>query len=148
MPKLSFDRHVAYPPERMFALVADLESYPRFVPNCKSMEVQPERGAAGDVRYAKMVLSFGPITQGYTSRVVLDPDKRTIDARASDGPFSHLVSQWRFEPEGQGTCVSFDIDFKISNPLVAAVAEPAFAAKQTEIMDAFVSEASRRYGRI
>jgi coenzyme Q-binding protein COQ10 len=42
--------------------------------------------------------------------------------------------------------VRFDIDFKISNPLVAAVAEPAFAAKQEEIIDAFVAEADRRFG--
>ena len=30
--------------------------------------------------------------------------------------------------------------------LRAAVAEPAFAAKQSEIMDAFMTEADRRYG--
>lgn len=146
MPKLSFDRHVGYPPERMFALVADLRSYPRFVPNCKAMVVNPDRSAGRDVQFAKMTLSFGPVTQGYTSRVTLDAERRTIDARATDGPFSYLVSQWRFEPEGAGTCVRFDIDFKISNPLIAAVAEPAFAAKQTEIMDAFIVEADRRYG--
>jgi len=146
MPKLSFDRHVGYPPERMFALVADLRSYPRFVPNCRAMAVSPDRNAGENVVFARMTLSFGPVTQGYTSRVALDPEQRTIDARATDGPFSYLVSQWRFEPEGSGTCVRFDIDFKISNPLIAAVAEPAFAAKQTEIMDAFIVEADRRYG--
>ena len=31
-------------------------------------------------------------------------------------------------------------------PLFAAVAEPAFAAKQEEIIDAFVAEADRRFG--
>jgi len=131
----------------MFELVADLESYPRFIPNCRSMEVRRDsRAGAADVRFARMTLSFGPITQAYTSRVVLDPTQRTIDARATDGPFSHLVSHWRFELEGGGARIHFDIDFKISNPLIAAVAEPAFAAKQREIMDAFVTEAERRYG--
>ena len=42
--------------------------------------------------------------------------------------------------------VRFDIDFAFSNPLVAAVAEPAFAVKQTEIIDAFLDEADRRFG--
>jgi coenzyme Q-binding protein COQ10 len=146
MPTLNFDRHVAYAPEDMMALVADMKSYPQFIPNCAAMDVQPDRTAKGDVRLARMTLSFGPITQGYTSRVVLDPDQGTIDARATDGPFSHLVSHWQFEPEGSGTRVHFDINFKISNPLIAAVAEPAFAAKQREIMDAFMAEADRRYG--
>ncbi len=70
----------------------------------------------------------------------------TIKAKAVDGPFAYLDSVWSFEPEGMGTRVRFEIDFKISNPLIAAVAEPAFAAKQDEIIQAFVDEANRRYG--
>ncbi len=145
MPTLEFNRHVGHSPEQMFALVADLESYPRFIPNCRAMAVKPDRMANGDVRFATMTLSFGPVTQGYTSRVVFNAGQGTIDARATDGPFSYLVSHWRFAPDDGGTRVHFDIDFKISNPLIAAVAEPAFAAKQREIMDAFMSEADRRY---
>jgi coenzyme Q-binding protein COQ10 len=146
MPRLDFDRHVPYSPDQMMTLVGDMASYPRFIPNCSGMEVRPDRTAAGDVKFAKMTLSFGPITQAYTSRVTTDGAAGTIDAKATDGPFSHLISQWRFEPEAGGTRVHFDIDFKISNPLIAAIAEPAFAAKQREIMDAFIAEADRRYG--
>ena len=146
MPKLQFDRRVAHAPERMFALVGDLDSYPRFVPNCRAMLVKSDPGGNGDVRLARMTLNFGPITQAYTSRVTRDAAAGTIDAKATDGPFSHLASQWRFEPDGSGgTRVHFEIDFRISNPLIAAVAEPAFAAKQREIMDAFITEADRRY---
>ena len=145
MPKLDFERHVAYSPQQMMRLVGDLESYPRFIPNCRSMEVRPDRLAGDNTRFARMTLSFGPITQAYTSRVTLDPAASSIEARATDGPFAHLLSRWRFSPEGAGTRIVFDIDFKISNPLVAAVAEPAFAAKQREIMDAFIAEADRRY---
>ena len=146
MPDLFFDRHVPHLPERMFELVSDLESYPRFLPNVSGMQVKRDSGTAADVRYAKMTLRFGPVTQAYTSRVTIDPGARTIAAEAVDGPFSHLDSKWSFEPEGQGTRVRFDIDFKISNPLIRAVAEPAFAQKQEEIIEAFVAEADRRFG--
>jgi len=109
--------------------------------------VRPDPAAAGrDVRLARMTISFGPITQAYTSRVTLDPVARTIAAKAVDGPFAYLDSLWRFEPEEQGTRVRFEIDFRISNPLIAAVAEPAFAAKQEEIMRAFCDEADKRFG--
>ena len=130
----------------MFDLVDDLESYPRFIPNCKAMEVKRDEGAQGDVRFAKMTIQFGPVTQAYTSRVEADHTGHTIAAKAVDGPFSYLDSKWTFEPEGTGTRIRFDIDFKISNPVIASVAEPAFAAKQDEIMDAFVEEAARRFG--
>ena len=118
MPDLFFERHVPHLIDPMFDLVNDLESYPRFVPNCKDMQVKRDASRAD----------------------------HTITARAVDGPFSYLNSKWTFEPEGSGTRIRFDIDFKISNPMIAAVAEPAFAAKQDEIMDAFVDEAARRYG--
>lgn len=146
MKRLFFERHVPHLPERMYALVADLESYPRFVPNCKAMDVKRDRSTTEDVRFAKMTITFGPVTQSYTSRVISDPTALTITAHAVDGPFSFLDSKWSFEPEGQGTRVRFDIEFKFSNALIAAVAEPAFAAKQDEIMDAFMDEADRRYG--
>lgn len=145
--KRFFERHVPHLPKAMFDIVADLEGYPRFIANCKAMDVRPDPAARGkDVRLAKMTLSFGPITQAYTSRVTVDPEALTIAAKAVDGPFAYLDSVWSFEQEGQGTRVRFEIDFKISNPLIAAVAEPAFAAKQDEIIQAFADEADRRYG--
>ena len=145
--KRFFERHVPHLPRAMFDIVADLARYPEFIANCKAMDVRPDPAARGrDVRLARMTLSFGPITQAYTSRVTVDPEALTIAAKAVDGPFAYLDSIWSFEPEGQGTRVRFEIDFKISNPLIAAVAEPAFAAKQYEIMQAFVDEADQRYG--
>ncbi|MEO6013727.1 MAG: type II toxin-antitoxin system RatA family toxin [Devosia sp.] len=146
MPDLFFERHVQHLPERMFQLVNDLEDYPKFLRYVSDMTVKSDTGAAGDVKFARMTIKFGPVTQAYTSRVEADAKARTITAKAVDGPFSYLDSKWTFEPEGQGTRIRFDIDFKISNPLIAAVAEPAFAAKQEEIMDAFVDEADRRFG--
>lgn len=145
--KRFFERHVPHLPQRMFEIVADLNDYPRFIPNCKAMEVRQDP-AAGDanVLLARMTLFFGPITQAYTSRVTVDPQALTIRAKAVDGPFAYLDSVWSFDQEGMGTRVRFEIDFKISNPFIATVAEPAFAAKQDEIMRAFSDEADRRYG--
>jgi coenzyme Q-binding protein COQ10 len=145
MPDLFYERHTPHLPERMFDLVSDLEAYPRFIPNCKAMEVTVDQHDPA-VHYARMTIKFGPVTQSYTSKVTTDRNALTITAVAVDGPFSYLDSKWSFEQEGQGTRVKFDIDFKFNNPLVAAVAEPAFAAKQDEIMDAFADEADRRFG--
>ncbi|HVY50917.1 MAG TPA: type II toxin-antitoxin system RatA family toxin [Devosia sp.] len=146
MPVLFFERHVPHLVDRMFDLVNDLESYPKFVPNCSAMDVKRDDRAEGDIRYARMTIQFGPVSQAYTSKVVASRADHTITAAAVDGPFAYLDSKWTFEPEGTGTRVRFDIDFKISNPVLAAVAEPAFAAKQEQIMDAFIDEADRRFG--
>lgn len=141
----TFERTVPHAPERMLALVADVEAYPRFIPHCEHMEVRRDADAPESRFDARMHIRFGPIAQAYTSRIVVDYEALTLKARAVDGPFSHLESLWRFTPQEQGCHIRFDIDFKIANPLLRSVAEPAFAAKQEEIMDAFVSEAGRRF---
>lgn len=143
MPELSFERHVPFTPAQMLALVADLDSYPDFVPNCTQMDVRD--GASSDESMARMTIDFGPISQSYTSRVGVDAQDCVVRAEAIDGPFSHLVSQWRFTEEAAGTLVQFEVDFGFSSPLIAAAAGPVFSAKQGEIVDAFMDEAQKRY---
>jgi coenzyme Q-binding protein COQ10 len=146
MPQLSFERHVRQSSAELMSLVSDVRSYPGFVPNCTAMSVRDKPGAKTPIRLATMTARLGPFTQTYTSEVRTDADAGTISVNAIDGPFSHLNSQWRFTPEGEGTMIRFEIDFAFNNPMIAAVAGPAFAAKQAEIMDAFLSEAARRFG--
>ena len=145
MTKLSFERHVPFTPDQMLALVADLNAYPDFVPNCSGMDVRAAPGQGDDIRIARMAVSFGPIEQAYSSRVMVDKDACSVAATAIDGPFSHLDSKWQFDAESAGTLVRFDIDFGFSNPLIAAAAGSVFSAKQEEIVDAFMAEAARRY---
>lgn len=143
MKRIAFTRRVPFAPAQMFALVGDLEAYPDFVPNCTEMTV---RAAPGGMKEARMAIAFGPFSQAYTSRVRLDEAAGTIAASAVDGPFRSLESQWRFSPDGAGTRVDFDVAVEFADPLLAAFAEPAFAAKQEEIVEAFLAEATRRFG--
>lgn len=150
MPKLNFSRTVPFSPNQMLQLVSDLPTYPDFVPNCSAMEVSQEENSSTPGEpvltcQARMHVQFGPISQNYTSRVRIDLKALSVHSRALDGPFSYLDSLWRFSPEGEGTLVELEIDFEIANPLIGAIAEPAFAAKQDEILDAFIAEANRRY---
>lgn len=143
MPKLDFEKEVRFSAGQMFDLVADLQTYPDFIPNCSAMAVTP--GDRPNIKQARMSIRFGPISQSYTSVVTLDGEAHTIAAHAIDGPFSHLDSLWRFTEIPGGTHIHFAIDFAISNPLIRIAAEPAFASKQREILQAFITEAGRRY---
>lgn len=147
MPRYAYERHVAHKPEHLFEVIADTARYPEFLPNVSGMQVQADPRGNGDIHYARMTVSFGPLTQSYTSRVTANRERLVIRAEATDGPFSHLVSVWQFAPEGAGsTKVSFNIDFKFANPLIGAMATTAFADKQVELVDAFMAEVDRRYG--
>src|SRR5689334_8999855 len=77
MPDLFYERHTPHMPERMFDLVSDLAAYPRFIPNCKAMEVKADATDPA-VQYARMTIKFGPVTQSYTSKVTTDREALTI----------------------------------------------------------------------
>lgn len=145
MARYAYERHVPYAPEHLFDVVADTASYANFLPNVSHMLVKPDSQGRPDIHYARMTIAFGPLTQSYTSRVTTDREHRIIRVEATDGPFARLVGVWTFEPEGEGTVVKFNIDFKFSNPLIGLMADTAFADKQVELVDAFMDEAGRRY---
>ncbi|WP_051332180.1 type II toxin-antitoxin system RatA family toxin [Cucumibacter marinus] len=145
MRQIDFAKHLPYTADQMYRMVGDLKAYPDFLPNCSSMEVWSPPGADKDNVHARMGIQFGPVRQAYTSEVTFNPEALTIAASAIDGPFSHLDSLWQFVPAEEGCHVTFDISFAIANPLIAAVAEPAFAAKQEEIIAAFLDRARELY---
>lgn len=143
----SFSRSVKFSADQMLDLVADVETYPQFIPHCDRMDVKRSVANPENDFNARMHIKFGPISQAYNSHITVDDTARTLRAKATDGPFSHLDSLWTFTPKDgeDGTDIKFEIDFGIANPLLRAVAEPAFAAKQDEILDAFIKEAQKRY---
>ncbi len=143
MPELSFERFAPFSTDQMLSLVADIKSYPRFVPNCADTRVRA--GKDKNISFATMSVQLGPIEQTYTSEVIIDKSAKTISVTAIDGPFSHLESEWQFIEQEGGSLIRFDIDFGFSNPLLGKIAEPIFAQKQSEILDAFIEEAKRRF---
>ncbi|RVA65160.1 type II toxin-antitoxin system RatA family toxin, partial [Mesorhizobium sp. M7A.F.Ca.CA.001.08.2.1] len=47
MPKFEATRRVSHTPEQMFALVADVESYPQFLPLCEALTVRSRKERDG-----------------------------------------------------------------------------------------------------
>lgn len=139
MPSHSESRIVPYSADRMYEIVADVEMYPQFLPWCTRLRiVDRERDT---VLRADMEVGFGGIKERYTSRVVLDPESRTIDVAQIDGPFRKLENHWRFTPLGDSCRVDFSIEFEFRNWLLNAVASAAFERVLVKMTDAFEARA-------
>jgi coenzyme Q-binding protein COQ10 len=98
MPKFHTSRIVSHSAGAMFNLVADVESYPKFVPLCSYLKVR-ERSALPDGRevlVADMQVGYKVIRESFTSRVTLDRTKREILVEYISGPFRHLENRWNF----------------------------------------------------
>ncbi|HEX3483962.1 MAG TPA: type II toxin-antitoxin system RatA family toxin [Micropepsaceae bacterium] len=147
MPFHQETRILPYTADQMFAIVADIESYPKFLPWCSRLVVR-KRDKQGAIEFvtAEMSISYHALQQRYVSRVKLDPAARTIEARHVEGPFRRLDTNWRFVPLEKGSEVHFKIDFAFSNPLLSAVANVAFGYVSSRMTEAFVTRAAALYG--
>lgn len=142
MPSHSESRILPYPADLMYAIVADVERYPEFLPWCAGLRVlSRERVDKRDHLLAEMLVGFAALRERYTSRVVLDAAALTVDATQTDGPFRQLESHWRFAPEAEGCRVDFSIVFEFKSRLLDAVAGNAFEHAVLKMADAFEARA-------
>lgn len=147
MPHHSETRILPYSPEDMYALVADVASYPEFLPWCGAARIR-SRQDRGDheVIEADLVISFKLFREKFGSRVTLYPALKRIDTEYLDGPFKYLKSQWTFSPEGDGCKVDFWVDFEFRNALLGAAAGLFFNEAMQRIVRAFETRAAKLYG--
>jgi coenzyme Q-binding protein COQ10 len=147
VPSHSEIRELPYTAEQMYAVVADVERYPEFLPWCQSVRVL-SRGREGgnDVLTAEMMVAYHGVRERYVSRVTLDKAARNIEAVHIQGPFERLTNRWRFEPMKKGSRIHFFIDFAFKNWLLSALAGIAFERTVMRMADAFVERARSLYG--
>lgn len=139
MPAHAESRILPYTAECMFDIVADVESYPRFLPWVVSTCIRRRENER--VLHAEMCVGFASLHECYVSRVTLDPAVRTIDVVQLAGPFQHLENHWRFTPRGEGSLVEFSIAYEFKSILLNVVAGGTFAHVFLKMADAFEARA-------
>src|SRR4029078_801699 len=98
MPTHAEQKVLPYTPEQLFALVADIERYPEFLPWCVGARIRERQP---DLVIADLIIGFRIFRERFTSRVALDAPRR-IDVTFTEGPFRYLTNHWIFEPLPDG----------------------------------------------
>jgi coenzyme Q-binding protein COQ10 len=150
MPQFRTTRRVHHSAENMFALVADVEKYPQFLPLCTGMKVlrREAKEEGVDVLVAKMGVGYRMIHESFTTRVTLDRPNLSILVEYLSGPFSHLENTWKFRPVEAPNCdvefyISYEFKSRTLGLLVLSVFDTAFRKYTT----AFERRADQVYGR-
>jgi coenzyme Q-binding protein COQ10 len=147
MPQFETTRTVRHSPSRMFALVADVEKYPQFLPLCEALTVRSRKEREGrTILVADMTVGYKAIRETFTSQVLLKPDENVIEVKYLDGPFKYLTNIWRFEPEPHGCAVKFFIDYEFKSRILSAVMGAMFDRAFRMFSDAFEKRADQIYG--
>ena len=142
MPTHAEQRVLPYTPEQLFALVADIESYPEFLPWCVGSRIRERRPG---LVIADLIIGFRMFREAFTSRVVLDPPHR-IDVTYTDGPFRYLTNHWSFAPVAEGCRIDFFVDFAFKSRLMQRVIEMLVAEAVRRMVGAFEKRARDLYG--
>lgn len=140
---------VAHSADDMFALVARIEDYPKFLPLCEALAVKRrEQTETGEVLIATMTVGYKLIRESFTTRVELDRPARSILVEYLDGPFSHLENRWNFKPLGDDVCeVAFYIAYSFRSRLFERLVGGLFDKAVQKYTHAFEARADAVYGR-
>ncbi len=107
MPSYQTSRRVRHSAVEMFDLVADVESYPQFLPLCLALRVRRREEEQGlSTLIADMEVGYRAIRETFTSRVTCEPAKLEILVEYIDGPFRYLENRWRFSRPGRRRLLS------------------------------------------
>jgi ribosome-associated toxin RatA of RatAB toxin-antitoxin module len=135
---------VLYSAAEMYALVEDIEAYPRFLPWCRSTQVLSRN--EDEVR-ATIEMVKGGVHKSFTTCNRMQNHKM-IDIRLLEGPFKRLEGYWRFEPlRADASKVSLDMEFEFASPLLRVAVEPVFKQIANSLVDAFCARAVDLYGK-
>ena len=140
-------RQLPYTADQMYALVADVQSYPEFLPWCAAARIREKQQRDDhEVMEADLVISFKVFRERFGSRVTLRPEDMQIDTEYLDGPFRHMESTWKFREREGGCEVDFFVDFEFRNRMLQGVIGVVFNDAMQRIVRAFERRAAALYG--
>ncbi len=114
----------------VFLVVADVMSYPDFLPNISAVK------RFGNI--IEMTVRLGTTAITWKSKVTLIPDKAIIFTLV-EGPFKKLEGQWLFTEDGPVTRVKYTTDFELAldTPGINTLAIITIEKYAHTIIDAF-----------
>ncbi len=133
----------------MYALIADVGSYPEFLPWCSAARIRSRTSEpdGSEVMEADLVISFKVFRERFGSRVVLRPQTRQIEVAYLDGPFKFLNNHWTFTPLEDGGCeVDFFVEFEFKSFVLQKLIGVVFHEAMQRIVRAFEGRARDLYG--
>lgn len=135
-------RVLPYSPEQLYALVADVKSYPEFLPWCMAARIRHQDDYALE---ADLIIGFQMFRERFTSYVTLDPDDLEIKVEYAEGPFKYLTNEWRFLEHDDGCEIDFYVDFEFNSRLLQSVIETLFTEAVRRMVGAFENRADTLY---
>ena len=141
-------RILPYTPGQLLDLVADVRSYPEFVPWVTSMRVWNEReeGPGVTLLDAEAGVGFAVLREKFSTWVRRDANRNVVEVGLIRGPFKHLKNRWEFHPHPDGARLEFMIDFAFKSRMLDMMLSANFDRAVNALIRCFEARARALYG--
>jgi ribosome-associated toxin RatA of RatAB toxin-antitoxin module len=135
---------VEHPARELYALVADIEAYPQFLPWCRGARVR-ERSPGRTV--AALTVGLKGMRYEFSTENRNRPPE-AIDLRLLEGPFRRFEAHWRFHALGAHAArIEFSMAYELAGGLVARALAPLFDSIADTMVDAFKRRADQVHAK-
>ncbi|MBT9156553.1 MAG: hypothetical protein DDT37_01540 [Firmicutes bacterium] len=129
MPYVEVDTTIKGDISRIWAIVSDMASYPKFMPNLQSVTIE-ER--SDNTTVSKWVSNVDGRVIAWRERDTFYPDDYRIEYVQLSGDLKKFEGKWQLSSNGDAVNVLLTVDFEFGVPMLAALLNPLLKKKVRE----------------
>jgi ribosome-associated toxin RatA of RatAB toxin-antitoxin module len=138
MPRIEAGVLVNAPVDQVFALARDVERYPGFMPDVKSVRIVERDGGRTVSEWVALVKKYH-IDVKWTEEDFWDEAERTCTFRQVKGDYKQYEGIWTFTPAGEGTEMRLQMDYVYDVPLIGPIIKALVNRLMQENSDAMLA---------
>ncbi|MHC1746138.1 MAG: type II toxin-antitoxin system RatA family toxin [Negativicutes bacterium] len=126
MPYIEVSLPIYCTPEKIYPILKNMEKYPEFMMDLKSVEVLERNGNTTVSRWVSNV--DGRIIK-WTELDTFDDEKMHITYQQIEGDLKRFAGEWILTPVENGTEIKLTVDFEFGIPMIAGLLNPILKKK-------------------
>ena len=131
--------------KEVFDVVADIESYPEFLPWCIGAKITDTVSVENGLKSkADLTIAFGRFKEIFSSDIVLNQEELLIEIYSLKKPFKTLDGRWTFLKIEDGCRVNFEIKFEFKSLILDKLIGLVFYQAIRKVVSSFQKRISEK----
>ncbi|MGQ9524628.1 MAG: type II toxin-antitoxin system RatA family toxin [Armatimonadota bacterium] len=143
MPVVESSVVIHAPVERVMELAKDIEKFPEFMKDVKSVQIISREGHAIRARWVGRIEELR-IDVKWIEEDVWDDEAKMSRFRQIEGDYSKFEGEWHFESVPEGTLFRSTLEIEYDVPLIGPLLKGLIAKKAKENLDATLEAIKRQ----
>lgn len=145
MPRIEQSIEIAAPIESVFKIARDVETFPEFMEDLKSLTVleRSEDGNRTVTEWTGLIREFKMVVK-WTQEDCWDTHQYRDEFKMIQGDMTSMSGYWQFSPSGSGTTFESVMDYEYDVPLIGPMIKSLIKKKMTDNIQATLEAIKNR----